>query len=155
MVSLQWNIRDKTSHSASTIFTPGKYKTRINVAKSVSPNRDKKSFKNYSAKHEEDHHEMNRERYQILKIPEKNTAANIEKSLITSYVCNKDELFSILKHALSLDHSYSNIYQNMNAIDKNINHKKPISRSFTFLCEKKCSKLGYSQFNNLINQIFH
>lgn len=156
MVSLQRNIRDKLqiSHSA-TIFTPEKCKTRINVAKSVLANHDKKSFKNYSAKHEEDHREMNREQYQTLKIPEKNTASNTEKSLTTSYVCNKDELFAILKHALSLDYSYSNIYRNMNAINKNINHKKPISRSFTFLCEKKCSKLGYLQFNNLINQIFH
>lgn len=161
MVLLQQDIRGKLqiSHSASTIFIPEKCKTRINVAKSVLTNCDKKNFKNYTAncKHKEDYREINREQYQVLKIPKKNTTvSNAEKSLTTSYVCNEDELFVVLKHALSLDHSYSNIYNpNMNAINKDINHIKPISRSFTFLRERKFPKLGYLQFNNLINQIFH
>lgn len=161
MVLLQRNITDKLqiSHSASTIFTPEKCKTRINVAKSVLANHDKQNFKNHPAncKRKEDHREINREQYQILKIPKKNTTVSItEKSLTTNYVSNRDKLFVVLKHILSLDYSYSNIYnRNMNAINQSINHIKPISRSFTFLREKKFSKPGYSEFNNLINQIFH
>lgn len=100
---------------------------------------------------------MNLEQYQILKTPKKNTTVpSTERSLTTSHVRNRDELFVVLKHALSLDHSlYSNIYnRDMNVVNKNINHKS-ISKNYTFLHEKKLSKLKYSQFNHLINQILH
>lgn len=149
MILFQRNIRDKSqiSHSASTIFTSKKRKTRINVAKSA--NLDKKNFRNYVTscvvcKHKEDYGKMNHEQYQILKTPKRNTTVpNTERSLTTSRVHNRDELF-VLKHALSLDHS----------LYSNINHKSN-SRNYTFLREKKLSKLKYSQFNHLINQILH
>lgn len=87
---------------------------------------------------------MNHEQYQILKTPKTNTTVpSTERPLTTSRVHNRDELF-VLKHALSMDHSlYSNINHNSN------------SRNYTFLREKKLSKLKFSQFNHLINQILH
>lgn len=161
---MQRNIGDKSqfSYSASTIFISEKRKTRINVAKSILGNCDRKNFRNHARncaiyEHKEDHCKMNPKQYQILKTPKMDrTIFSREQSSVTSHTCNRDELFTVLKHAFSLDQSLdTNIYdQDMNAVNKNINHKN-ISRNCTFLRKKKLSKLDYLQFNHLIYQIFH
>lgn len=85
----------------------------------------------------------------------KNTTISDISELLTDHDYNRDELSTILKHALSLDEVYNNLHRDMNIIDKNMNRSSITSRSYTFLREKKLPKLQCSQFNHLVNQIFH
>ncbi|XP_011698381.1 PREDICTED: uncharacterized protein LOC105456207 [Wasmannia auropunctata] len=155
------NMRDKlrTSLSVPTVPVLDKYKTKIYVAKSDSGIHDEKDFRDHATKctvykHIEGHFKTNFKQYGKAK--KDTTVSDIHESL-SDYDYNKDKLCIVLKHALSLDQSlYNNIYnQDMSVVNKNTNHRSTISKSCTFLREKKCSKLQCSQFNHLVNQILH
>lgn len=156
-ILLQQNVRGKLriSLSASTVPPSEKYETN-KVAKSISAIHDKKPFKNYAAnctvyEDIEDHRKMNFKQCKKAK----NTIVSDISELLIDHDYNRDELFTILKHALSLDEVYNNLHhRDMNIIDKNMNRSSIISRSYSFLREKKFSKLQCSQFNHLVNQIF-
>lgn len=150
---LQQNMKSKlrTSLSVPTVSTAKKYETnKMYVAKSISAIHDEKTFKNYTncTEHIEGHRQTN------FRQKAEKTVSDISELLI-DHDYNRDELFTILEHALSLDESiHNNLHRrDMNIIDKSIN-RKSIS-SHTFLREKKLSKLRCSQFNHLVNQIFH
>lgn len=127
----------RTSLSVPTVPISDKYGTKIYAAKSIFAIHDKKDFKNHVTscnvyKHIENHCKVNFRQYAISDISES----------LTDYDYNKDELFTVIKHALSLDQSlHSNIYADMSIINKNMNHRLIIFRSCTFLRKKKFSKL--------------